>query len=89
MGNMLDAIVAGLPDESDREPEACAHRPLDLIAARNEWGEPQLWCRCGHVIECPPAKLSDENGKIQTGGALRLWNQIQINETARRIAGSR
>jgi hypothetical protein len=69
--------------------QACAHRPADLLAARDEWGGPQLWCRCGHVIACPTATLRDDSGKVQTGGALKLWNLIQIDDIARRIAGSR
>ncbi len=69
--------------------QGCNHSALFLIAARNEWGEPQLWCQCGHVIDCPPARLWSESGKVQTGGALKLWNNIAARELARRILAGR
>jgi hypothetical protein len=69
--------------------QSCNHSALNLIAARNEWGEPQLWCRCGHVIECPPARLWDESGKVEAGGNLKLWNNLAAQEIARRIQAGR
>lgn len=69
--------------------QSCNHSALNLIAARNEWGEPQLWCPCGHVIDCPSAMLKDARGKIETGGALRLWNSISAQEIARGILAGR
>ena len=69
--------------------QSCNHSALNLIAARDEWGQPQLWCRCGHVRDCPPAMLWNASGKIETGGNLKLWNSIAIRELAQRIKGSR
>jgi len=67
--------------------QSCNHSALNLIAARNEWGEPQLWCRCGHVIECPAASLY--GAKVETGGNLKLWNNLAAQEIARRIQAGR
>lgn len=69
--------------------QSCNHSALNLLAARDEWGEPQLWCRCGHVRDCPPAVLKDARGRIETGGNLRLWNSLAVAELAQRIKGSR
>ncbi len=89
MGNLIDAAIARSDAQAEGEQRTCHHRIWDLIPARNEWGEPQIWCRCGHVMECPPARLYDAHGKIETGANRRLWNELVIHETARRILAGR
>lgn len=69
--------------------QVCQHRIWNLTPARNEWGEPQLWCRCGHVMECPPARLYAEGGKIETGGNLKLWNNLSAQFLAKHILAGR
>ena len=68
---------------------ACNHSGFNLIPARNEWGEPQLWCRCGRVFECPQSRLWDKSSRIETGGNLRLWNNLVVHELALKIQAGR